>query len=100
MAFVSPIGVSDFKALRSSKLLYANKTRMVVGLSSRGTQVTLFPRPRRFGKTLSLSMLLCVFEPSDKDCYGRVTENSPVRTSLVPPFRSVGRWTTNRNFPE
>ncbi|MCX4244161.1 AAA family ATPase [Paraliomyxa miuraensis] len=68
MAFVPPIGVSDFKKLREKGLTYVDKTRLLLDLIDRpGLEVVLFPRPRRFGKTLNLSMLRYFFEKSEED---------------------------------
>ena len=67
MTFASPIGLSDFKALRGSNSYYVDKTDLITELVTRRSQVVLFPRPRRFGKTLSQSVLRYFFEPSDED---------------------------------
>ena len=62
------IGVSDFKLLRSSSNLlkqssfYIDKTLFIEELLIDGTPVSVFTRPRRFGKTLNLSMLKCFFD--------------------------------------
>ncbi len=58
-----PIGVDDFRRLREAGLVYVDKTHLVRELlDNLGATVTLLPRPRRFGKTLNLSMLRCFFE--------------------------------------
>ncbi|MEZ4311348.1 MAG: AAA family ATPase, partial [Polyangiaceae bacterium] len=63
-----PIGYDDFRILREEKLEYVDKSDLIRDLIERsGSQVVLFPRPRRFGKTLNLSMLRCWFEKSDED---------------------------------
>jgi hypothetical protein len=63
-----PIGIDDFRMLRESGLTYVDKTRLVCNvLDLTGVQVLLLPRPRRFGKSLNLSMLRCFFERSDED---------------------------------
>ena len=57
-----PIGNDDFKSLRDNDGYYVDKTRLIGDiLSSRNTKVFLFTRPRRFGKTLNLSMLDAFF---------------------------------------
>jgi hypothetical protein len=63
-----PIGIDDFRKLRESGLTYVDKTRLVCDvLDLAGIEVLLLPRPRRFGKSLNLSMLRCFFERSDED---------------------------------
>ncbi len=63
-----PIGVDDFRKLREAELEYVDKSHLVRGLLDRpGVEVVLLPRPRRFGKTLNLSMLKCWFEKSGED---------------------------------
>ena len=53
-----PLGVQDFKKLRDLDLYFVDKSQMVASiLDSPGTEVFLFTRPRRFGKSLNLSML-------------------------------------------
>ena len=66
-----PIGVSDFRELREKQLVYVDKTRLIVEmLDHPGSKVLLLPRPRRFGKTLALSMLRYYFERGDEDRSG------------------------------
>ncbi len=62
-----PIGISDFKTIIEEGYAYADKTLLVQELLERGTSVALIPRPRRFGKTLNLSMLRYFFEKSEED---------------------------------
>lgn len=62
------IGIDDFRTLRELGLAYVDKSDLIRQLLDRpGVQVALFPRPRRFGKTLNLSMLRCWFEKRDED---------------------------------
>lgn len=62
-----PIGKSDFRKLRRDKNVYVDKTKMIEELIRSGGEAFLFPRPRRFGKTLNLSMLRYFFEKSSED---------------------------------
>ena len=55
------VGVEDFEKLITQKLVYVDKTSYLEDLVQR-SQVTLLLRPRRFGKTLSMSMLSCFLE--------------------------------------
>jgi hypothetical protein len=57
-----PIGVSDFKKLRENDYYYVDKSLFIKEVIDRGAEVLLLPRPRRFGKTLNLSMLRYFFE--------------------------------------
>lgn len=62
-----PIGTSDFRQLRREGLHYVDKTGLVVDIVRSSDRILLFPRPRRFGKTLNLSMLRCWFERTEED---------------------------------
>lgn len=57
-----PIGIEDFKELIENNYYYVDKTGLVKELLNNRSKVSLFTRPRRFGKTLSLSMLKYYFE--------------------------------------
>ena len=52
-----PVGIDDFRKLRESAFYYVDKTRLIEQLLLNWSEVTLFTRPRRFGKTLNMSML-------------------------------------------
>ncbi|MCQ2404186.1 MAG: AAA family ATPase, partial [Lentisphaeria bacterium] len=52
-----PIGIEDYRELVTGDYFYVDKTLLVQQLLDGGSKVTLFARPRRFGKTLNLSML-------------------------------------------
>ena len=57
-----PLGVDDFKKLRENDFYYIDKTLFIKELLDKRSQVSHFTRPRRFGKTLELSMLKYFFE--------------------------------------
>lgn len=57
-----PVGIDDFKKLRESHFYYVDKTRLIEQLLLNWSEVTLFTRPRRFGKTLNMSMLKSFFD--------------------------------------
>jgi len=57
-----PIGVHDFKELLDDNFFYIDKTFLIKELLDLGNKVVLMPRPRRFGKTLNMSMLRYFFE--------------------------------------
>ncbi len=62
-----PIGVVDYKKLIEEGYAYVDKTLLIQEIIDRGTELALIPRPRRFGKTLSMSMLKYFFEKTDRD---------------------------------
>jgi hypothetical protein len=62
-----PIGISDFKTVIEGGYAYADKSLFVQEIFEKGTQVALIPRPRRFGKTLNLSMLRYFLEQSQEN---------------------------------
>ncbi len=62
-----PIGISDFKKLIDGSYAYVDKTLLIQEIVEKGTHVALIPRPRRFGKTLNLSMLRYFFEKDVED---------------------------------
>lgn len=70
------IGIENFKEIISKNYYYVDKTLLMKDLLSKGGKVNLFTRPRRFGKTLALSMIRTFFE-KEMDVSGRVTDNSP-----------------------
>ena len=57
-----PIGISNFKEIMEENYYYIDKTDFISEVINNGTKVILLPRPRRFGKTLNLSMLRYFFE--------------------------------------
>lgn len=57
-----PVGVDDFEKLIRNGYYYVDKTLFIRELLDKKGDVSLFTRPRRFGKTLTLSMLKCFFE--------------------------------------
>ena len=65
-----PIGVDDFEKLRTNNFYYVDKTSIISDLLNNGGEVNLFTRPRRFGKSLTMSMLNCFFSPgTDKSVF-------------------------------
>ncbi|MCX4239257.1 AAA family ATPase [Paraliomyxa miuraensis] len=66
-AIRSPIGISDFRELREGGFAYVDKTMLVDEVLAEAAKVLLVPRPRRFGKTLNLSMLRWYFDRRSDD---------------------------------
>ena len=57
-----PVGIENFEEIRKSGFYYIDKTRLIELLLQNWGKVNLFTRPRRFGKTLNMSMLKSFFE--------------------------------------
>lgn len=57
-----PVGIENFEEIRKSGFYYIDKTRLIEQLLQNWGKVNLFTRPRRFGKTLNMSMLKSFFE--------------------------------------
>ena len=57
-----PVGVESFEKIRRENFYYIDKTGLICELLHKWSEVTLFTRPRRFGKSLNMSMLKAFFE--------------------------------------
>jgi len=57
-----PIGLCDFEELISENYYFVDKTLLIKDILDGGAKAILIPRPRRFGKTLNMTMLKCFFE--------------------------------------
>ena len=57
-----PVDIDSFEKLRREDFYYVDKTGLIIDLLNNWGEVNLFTRPRRFGKTLNMSMLKCFFE--------------------------------------
>lgn len=57
-----PVGTDDFNKIRTGDYCYVDKTNLIKEIVERGLNVVLYTRPRRFGKTLNMSMLKSFFE--------------------------------------
>lgn len=76
-----PIGISDFAEMIEKEFYYVDKTLMIKELLDSKAKVTLFTRPRRFGKTLNMSMLRYFFE-DDRDSHGNKKDWSYIFAGL------------------
>ncbi len=75
-----PIGIDNFQKLITSNYYYVDKTMMINEILEAGSEVTLITRPRRFGKTLNMSMLKYFFEDTtqledEEDSYAYLFDN-------------------------
>ena len=57
-----PVGIEDFKEIINNNCYYVDKTKFISNILDDGSKVKLFTRPRRFGKTLNMSMLKYFFD--------------------------------------
>ena len=57
-----PVGIENFEEILADSYYYIDKTKLIEQLFDSRGKVNLFTRPRRFGKTLNMSMLKCFFE--------------------------------------
>lgn len=68
-----PIGIENFEKLQTEDFYYIDKTNLIKELLTGLAEVTLFTRPRRFGKSLNMSMLKCFFElGTDKKLFSKL----------------------------
>lgn len=102
-----PIGREDFKEIRENDFYYVDKTKYIEELLLDGTQVKLFCRPRRFGKTLSMSTLRYFFdikngEENRKLFDGLYISNSPLMSEQgkYPVIFITMKGVSNSNFKE
>lgn len=78
-----PIAIEDFREVRGQDCYYVDKTKFIEDILNDGSEVKLFCRPRRFGKTLNMSMLKYFFNIENQDenrklFNGLYIENSPM----------------------
>ena len=70
-----PIGISDFKKIIDGNYYYFDKTEFIENLFEEVSKIKLFTRPRRFGKTLNMSMIKYFFDIENKDGNKKLFEN-------------------------
>ncbi len=87
-----PIGIDDFKEIIESKCYYVDKTLLIkeFWVDLIGSKVILAPRPRRFGKTLNLSMLQYFFERTENS-YAYLFEKTNIWKDVTIPAEQ-GQW--------
>ena len=76
-----PIGISDFKEIIENNYYYFDKTKFIENILEDGSKVKLFTRPRRFGKTLNISMLKYFFDIKNKDENRKLFKNLGISKS-------------------
>ena len=76
-----PIGIDDFKKIRENNIYYADKTKYIEKILVDTSKVKLFTRPRRFGKTLNMSMLKYFFDIKNKEENKKLFQNLYIENS-------------------
>ena len=76
-----PIEISDFKEIIENNYYYFDKTKFIENILEDGSKVKLFTRPRRFGKTLNISMLKYFFDIKNKNENKKLFENLEISKS-------------------
>lgn len=85
-----PIGVDNFKKLITDDYFYIDKTKFIEDISNDGAEVKLFTRPRRFGKTLNMSMLKTFFDVREAEENRKLFDNLYIKNS--PVFAEQGKY--------
>ena len=76
-----PIGIDDFKKIRENNIYYVDKTKYIEKILVDTSEVKLFTRPRRFGKTLNMSMLKYFFDIKNKEENKKLFQNLYIENS-------------------
>ena len=76
-----PVGIEDFERIVREDYYYVDKTRLIEELLINRAPVTLFTRPRRFGKTLNMSMIKYFFDVKNKEENKKLFENLKISNS-------------------
>ena len=85
-----PIGLSDFKHLIEENFYYFDKTNFIEQVIQDGAQVKLFTRPRRFGKTLNMSMLKYFFDIKEAEENRKLFKNLYIEKTNS--FKEQGKY--------
>ncbi|MFA1745083.1 AAA family ATPase [Fusobacterium animalis] len=85
-----PIGLSDFKHLIEEDFYYFDKTNFIEQVIQDGAQVKLFTRPRRFGKTLNMSMLKYFFDIKEAEENRKLFKNLYIEKTNS--FKEQGKY--------
>ena len=76
-----PIGIDDFKKIRENNYYYIDKTNFIEEIGKNVGKTLLFTRPRRFGKTLNMSMLKYFFDIKNKEENKKLFQNLYIENS-------------------
>ena len=87
---IYPIGVQNFESLRKDDYFYIDKSKFIEEIFNDGAEVKLFTRPRRFGKTLNMSMLKNFFDVKEAEENSKLFDDLYIKTS--PVFAEQGKY--------
>ncbi|MGL4988326.1 MAG: AAA family ATPase, partial [Cetobacterium sp.] len=76
-----PIGIDDFKEVIENNYYFVDKSMLIDELLSKKSKVVLIPRPRRFGKTLNMSMLNYFFDIENRESNRKLFDDLAIATS-------------------
>ena len=85
-----PIGIDNLKKIRTEDYFYIDKTKFIEEILNDGAEVKLFTRPRRFGKTLNMSMLEYFFDVKDREENRKLFKGLYIEKS--PVFSEQGKY--------
>ena len=85
-----PNSVSDFKLIRSRNLLYIDKTKFIKAYESLESYVSLFLRPRRFGKTLFTEILYYYYDIAQNNLFDKLFEGTYIHENTTPYKSTYG----------
>ena len=85
-----PIGVDDFKKIMTDNYFYIDKSKFIEEIFNDGAEVKLFTRPRRFGKTLNMSMLKNFFDIKEAEENKKLFDDLYIKNS--PVFAEQGKY--------
>ena len=94
-----PIGISDYKKMIDEGYYYVDKTDFIRQIIEEGALITLLPRPRRFGKTLNLSMLRYFFEKTDGNVFRPLFDGKRIREWKDFDKHQNARYINSRTTP-
>ena len=89
-----PIGIESFSEIIQKDYYYIDKTNMIKDLLNSKSKVTLFTRPRRFGKSLNMDMLKTFFkEGTDTSLFDGLSISNPASINLLSnTLKDVTAW--------
>ena len=87
-----PVGVSDFKDMVTGDYYYVDKTLFIKEVLDKGDKILLVPRPRRFGKTLNLSMLKYFYDCCPPNRSGTLFSSLAISKAGQPYLDKMGKY--------
>lgn len=84
---ILPVGISDFRKIREEQYYFVDKSLLIRDIINSGSEVTLLTRPRRFGKTLNMSMIKSFFERTEEAAAGLFSELKIWKCEPIEKYR-------------